>query len=304
MDDNEKIREQQVDNKKVNKNNNKRKYSSTKVKTRNILTNLSYLRVNRLDFDNKSYVLDFVTFIIQYLNVFSLDLKLETELEKNMLMFIWQNCLPLKLTQFVSTKDHYDILTAGNSKFKDVYHIVYDYMSYEPNYEEAKNLLKSYFDEIRYVFAFLFPKIYTRTNENGQQIKSRFDFSFSLWINNTYSKKQQITAGKNIDTYNDRTNINEFEQKPLKNELIDVINVLDKETENKENVTTVTSVVNQSNNKLKPVNEVKKNFLKEREKRKYTKLMKKKEDLEEQLKRNNEQWNLLKPLFKKKKLVK
>ena len=102
----------------------------------------------------------------------------------------------------------------------------------------------------------------------------------------------------------DRTNINEFEQKPLKNELIDVINVLDKETENKENVTTVTSVVNQSNNKLKPVNEVKKNFLKEREKRKYTKLMKKKEDLEEQLKRNNEQWNLLKPLFKKKKLVK
>ena len=32
--------------------------------------------------------------------------------------------------------------------------------------------------------------------------------------------------------------------------------------------------------------------------------MKKKKDLEEQLKKNNEQWNLLKPLFKKKKLVK
>ena len=32
--------------------------------------------------------------------------------------------------------------------------------------------------------------------------------------------------------------------------------------------------------------------------------MKKKEDLEEQLKKNNEQWNSLKPLFKKKKLVK
>ena len=295
LDNNEKIKK--VDNKKVNIN--KRKYSSTKVKTRNILTNLSYLRVNRLDFDNKSYVLDFVTFMVQYLNIFSLDLKLETELEKNMLMFIWQNCLPLKLTEFISSKHHYDTLSAPNSKFKDVYQIVYDYMSYEPNYEEARKLLKSYFDEIRYVFSVLFPKIYTRTNESGQQIKSRFDFSFSLWINNTYVNKKEAT-GKNINSYNGRANINELEQKPLKDELVDVINVLNEETENKKSVTVT---VNESN-KLKPVNEIKNNFLKEREKRKHAKLMKKKEELEEQLKRNNEQWNLLKPLFKKQKLVK
>ena len=293
LDDNEKI--EKLDNK---KNNNKRKYSSTKVKTRNILTNLSYLRVNRLDFDNKSYVLDFVTFIIQYLNVSSLDLKLETELEKNMLMFIWQNCLPLKLTEFISSKHHYDILSAPNSKFKDVYQIVYDYMSYEPNYEETKKLLKSYFDEIRYVFSVLFPKIYTRMNESGQQIKSRFDFSFSLWINNTYTNK--YATAKNIDNYINRTNVNNFEQKPLKNELVDVINVLNEEAKNKESVTVT---VNESTN-LKPINEVKKNFLTEREKRKHEKLIKKKKDLEEQLKRNTEQYNLLKPVFKKKKLVK
>ena len=302
LDDNDKLENQQnKDTKKLD-----RKYSSTKVKTRNILTNLSYLRVSRLDFDKKSYLIDFVTFIIQYLNVFSLDLKLETELEKNMLMFIWQNCLPLKLTEFVSSKDHYDTITSANTKFKDVYQIVKDYMSYEPNYEEAKKLLKSYFDEIRYVFAFLFPKIYSRVNENGTQIKRRFDFSFSLWINNTYvNNNNKENTGKNIETYNDRdiSTINEFEQKPLKNELVDVINVLDEETENKK---TVTVTVDESNtvNKIKPINEVKKNFLKEREKRKHEKLMKKKAHLEEQLKKNNEQWNLLKPLFKKKKFVK
>ena len=267
LDNNEKIGK--IDIKKIN--NNKRKYSSTKVKTRNILTNLSYLRVNRLDFDNKSYVLDFVTFIIQYLNVFSLDLKLETELEKNMLMFIWENCLPSKLTEFISSKHHYDTLSAPNSKFKDVYQIIHNYMSYEPNYEEARKLLRSYFDEIRYVFSVLFPKIYTRTNESGQQIKSRFDFSFSLWINNKYVNKKEET-GKNINSYNDRANINELEQKPLKNELVDVINVLNEETKNKESVNVT---INESN-KLKPVNEIKKNFLNEREKRKRAKLMKKK----------------------------
>ena len=52
------------------------------------------------------------------------------------------------------------------------------------------------------------------------------------------------------------------------------------------------------------MSEVKKKFLKEREKRKHAKLMKKKEELEEQLRKNNEQWNLLKPLFEKKKFVK
>ena len=121
----------------------KRKYSTTKIKTRNILTNLSYARINSLDFSNKSYVLDIITFIVQYLNVFLLDLKLETDLEKNMLMFIWQNCLPVKLTNFVSTKDNYDTLTKNNLKFKDVYSIVQEYMSPDDqNYNEAKNLLK------------------------------------------------------------------------------------------------------------------------------------------------------------------
>ena len=315
MDDNDKLEKERIELEKKSFETFKRLetrepiYNSTKVKTRNILTNLSYLRVSRLDFDKKSYLIDFVTFIIQYLNVFSLDLKLETELEKNMLMFIWQNCLPARLTEFVSSKDHYDTITSPNTKFKDVYQIVKDYMSYEPNYEEAKELFKSYFDEIRYVFAFLFPKIYSRINENGKQIKRKFDFSFSLWINNTYVKNNNINnTGKNIETYNERedTTINEFEQKPLKNELIDVIDVLNEsENEKTENKETVTVTVNESNtvNKVKPINEIKKNFSKEREKRKHEKLMKKKAHLEEQLKKNTEQWNLLKPLFKKKKFV-
>ena len=312
MDDNDKLENQKNYEKEMatfrRLETREPKYSATKVKTRNILTNLSYLRVNKLDFDKKSYLIDSVTFIIQYLNVFSLDLKLETELEKNMLMFIWQNCLPRRLTEFVSSKDHYDTITSPNTKFKDVYLIVKDYMSNEANYVEARELFKSYFDEIRYVFAFLFPKIYSRTNESGKQIKRKFDFSFSLWINNTYVKNNTNNTGKDIETYNERedSTINEFEQKPLKNELIDVIDVLNEcESQKTENKETVTVTVNESNvvNKVKPINEIKKNFSNERQKRKHEKLMKKKAHLEEQLKKNTEQWNLLKPLFKKKKFM-
>ena len=101
--------------------------------------------------------------------------------------------------------------------------------------------------------------------------------------------------------YKDRVSINEFEQKPLKNDLIDVIEVLDKvEIDDTRQRNNLIEVKNEKEiNKVKPMNEVKKKFINEREQRKHAKLMKKKKDLEEQLRKNTEQWNLLKPVFKK-----
>ena len=328
MDDNDKKIGEKKESEKTTTQAKKRKYSTTKVKTRNILTNLSYARVNELDFNNKSYVLDILTFIVQYLNVFLLDLKLETELEKNMLIFIWQKCLPIKLTTFVFDKGNYYTLTRNNLKFKDVYLIIQKYMSSsgksDENYNEARDMLKENFDEIRFVFSTLFSKIYSRTNENGVLLKSKFDYSFSSWLsgniyndNNNKStqqnKQQELSinkrmGGKNMKDYKERVLINEFEQKPLKNDLIDVIEVLNDNTDDADgSVQSKKSKIikvekdEEINSfvKVKPVNEVKQKFIDERKERKHAKLMKKKKDLEEQLKKNTEQWNLLKPIFKK-----
>ena len=327
--DNKKIGEEKTVPKK------KRKYSTTKVKTRNLLTNLSFVRINNLDFENKSYVLDILTFIVQYLNIFLLDIKLETDLERNMLTFIWQNCLPFNLTNFISNEDNYYTLTKNNVKFKEVYLIIQNYMSLdERNYNEAKEMLKKNFDPIRYVFSSLFPKIYSRTNEIGREIKSKFDYNFLLWFNsgNDYKEKQKYDfkiqqqqqqqqqqqrkhGGKNMEDYKDRTFINEFEQKPIKNDLLEVIEILDdanvsvkSEITNKDKTDGEIPVNNENEinsfvKTVKPMNEVKKKFINEREKRKHEKLMKKKKNLEEQLKKNTEQYNLLKPVFKKKIII-
>ena len=176
-------------------------------------------------------------------------------------------------------------------------------------------------DTIRFVFSGLFPKIYSRTNEIGRKIKSKFDYDFSLWFSNgnVYKKEQkyelkkqqqqqqQQRSGKNMEDCKNRVFINEFEQKPIKNELLEVIEILDnaketKITKNKEEISNEIQVNNKNEinsfvKKLKPLNEVKKNFLNEREKRKHEKLLKKKRNLEEQLKKNTEQYNLLKPVF-------
>ena len=56
--------------KKKIRRNHKSNYSSTKVKARNFLTNVSYNRVKVEDFDNKSFVVDCFAFLLLYLNQF------------------------------------------------------------------------------------------------------------------------------------------------------------------------------------------------------------------------------------------
>ena len=101
---------------------------------------------------------------------------------------------------------------------------------FEKNYTKNFDLLKESFVEninlIRYVYSTLFQKIYNRTNVFEIRNKANFDFSYQLWMSSKTIRKrykvkevaveQQVNvAGKNPTTYKERSNINEFEQKPI-----------------------------------------------------------------------------------------
>ena len=60
-----------------------KKYSSTKVKARTLLTNTSYRRFKNEDFDKPTFVVDIMTFLMQNLNPLDLERKLETDTERN-----------------------------------------------------------------------------------------------------------------------------------------------------------------------------------------------------------------------------
>ena len=77
----------------VPKNNNRKpkersNYSNTKVKARNLLTNVSYRRFKQSDFLNDSFVIDLLSFIVQNFAPINLDRKLDDEREKCMVKFI------------------------------------------------------------------------------------------------------------------------------------------------------------------------------------------------------------------------
>ena len=57
-------------------------YSNTKVKTRNLLTNISYRKFTQSDFHKDSFIVDILSFLVQNFNPVNLDIKLDTEKER------------------------------------------------------------------------------------------------------------------------------------------------------------------------------------------------------------------------------
>ena len=87
----------------VPKKETKRKsdYSNTKVKPRNLLTNVSYRRFKQSDFLKHSFVIDILSFLVQNFNPVNLDIKLEIEKERDMVKFMWDLCVPHEFVSFM-----------------------------------------------------------------------------------------------------------------------------------------------------------------------------------------------------------
>ena len=80
------------------------KYSHTKVKTRNLLTNVSYRRDKPDDVAKMNFVNNVFSFLTQNLNPTGLDKKLETPLERDYLKMNRDCCVQHKLTKFIYLK--------------------------------------------------------------------------------------------------------------------------------------------------------------------------------------------------------
>ena len=57
----------------------RKNYSTTKVKARNLLTDVSYRRFKPTDFNKDNFIVDIMTFLTQNFNPINLDRKLDVE---------------------------------------------------------------------------------------------------------------------------------------------------------------------------------------------------------------------------------
>ena len=104
------------DNNVVPKKEIKRKsdYSNTKVKARNLLTNVAYRRFKQSSFLKDSFIIDLLSFLLQNFNPVNLDIKLELEKEREMVKFMWDVCLPREFVTFILQQNSFDIISQPN----------------------------------------------------------------------------------------------------------------------------------------------------------------------------------------------
>ena len=242
----------------------KKKYSSTKVKARNFLTNISYNSIKNKDYENKTFVIDIFAYLILYFNPYSINGKFEMEIERTYINILWSQLLPQSFYTFVSKKDNIQILNKKNAKFQDAVEIVKLYTEIdsleEDKYHLLENYLRKYLIMYQFIFSNLFLKYYGKFNNRG--VKNNIEFN-SIYENYVNELATATNWEKNLEVLN----------VPLYAE--------ESDNENQE-----------EKNKKKKMEEEKKQ---KRIKRKLQ-ISKQKEFLEEKLKENTEKLNKIKKM--------
>ena len=101
--------------KKKRKRTAKSNYSNTKVKARNLLTNVSYRRFKQKDFNNTSFIIDILSFIVHHFTPINLDRKLDNEKDKFMVKFLWDECIPHDFTRYIYKNENYSAISNPKS---------------------------------------------------------------------------------------------------------------------------------------------------------------------------------------------
>ena len=99
-------------------------YINTKVKTRNLLKNVSYRRFKQCDFNKNSFIIDILSFLVQNVNPINLERKLDIEKECHMLKFLWEECIPHDFVRYMYKQNNYTEISKPNLTYRKANNIV------------------------------------------------------------------------------------------------------------------------------------------------------------------------------------
>ena len=72
------------------------KCTTTRIKSRNFLSNIAYTGINKEDCYNKNFIFDVYLLLTKNLNPFSLDRKLTDKTKHEMIYMLWRECMPIE----------------------------------------------------------------------------------------------------------------------------------------------------------------------------------------------------------------
>ena len=70
-----------------------KRYTTTRIKFKNFLSNIAYVGINKEDYYNENFVFDVYLLVTKNLNPFSLDRKLADKTKHEMIYMFWKECM-------------------------------------------------------------------------------------------------------------------------------------------------------------------------------------------------------------------
>ena len=220
----------------------KKKYSSTKVKARNFLTNISYNGIKSKDYENRTFVIDIFAYLILYFNPYNINGKFESDLERSYINILWSQLLPQNFYIFVAKKENIQLLSKKNAKFQDAVEIIKLFIenadkentTQEEQYNILKFYLTKYIKMYQFIFANLFPKYYSKFNGRGIENNIEFTSYYSNYLNQNniieWQKNNQFWEEQPKNIQNDLSDTSESDV-----EIIDIKKVKKEDEEDKKN---------------------------------------------------------------------
>ena len=164
------------------------RYSSTKVKARNFLTNVSYSGIKDKDYQNRSFAIDIFSFLILYLNPFYLERKFESNIERDYVNVLWSFLMPETLYNFICRDENVKTLNKIKLKFPHAIEIVKLFIEDESigTQQQQFDTLKDYLIKnaklYQFIFGNLFPRCFARIDDYGIQSKTAFNFHYKNYL--------------------------------------------------------------------------------------------------------------------------
>ena len=193
------------------------KYSPTRVKSRNFLSNISYTGISKGDFYNENFILDVYILLVKNLNPFSLQRKTSDKLKHEMVYMLWRECIPTEFYRYICQDENFKCLNGRDVSQPGVLEILGTFIDqHKDNLRMLRKNLTNYKDIFQYVYSHVFSEIYSTTEKRGIDLKSNFHILFKLYRDKLMLRQQRL--GKQLINYEtEQQEANKFEQKPIKN---------------------------------------------------------------------------------------
>ena len=167
-----------------------RKSTTTRIKSKSFLSNISYVGINKEDFYNENFIFDVYLLVTENLNPFSLRRKLNDQNKHEMIYMLWKECMSQSFYKYICQEKNFLYLNRKNVLQSKVSEIINDCLKEDNNnnnnYIEMTNNLSEYKNIFRYVYSNVFPEIYCSTERIGFHLKGNFHI-----ILKTYNDKKK-----------------------------------------------------------------------------------------------------------------